>query len=150
MKNLREQILKLQSDMNSLHASLSSVNAQNLTTLTNNQDESSHVVCFENDSSIKMSFTDEYIPQIDGDVASPPSKSIMQTEFQCVTFKKVFYSIEELDDHDSWIFCCELCQICFNTAIEADLHALVVHQENHFAHVNIPESTRLLHASGHT
>ena len=27
MKNLREQILKLQSDMNSLHASLSSVNA---------------------------------------------------------------------------------------------------------------------------
>ena len=37
-----------------------------------------------------MSFTDEYIPQIDGDVASPPSKSIMQTEFQCVTCKKAF------------------------------------------------------------
>ena len=48
-----------------------------------------------------MSFTDEYIPQIDGDVFSPPSKSIMQTEFQCVTFKKVFYSNEELDEHDS-------------------------------------------------
>ena len=51
-----------------------------------------------------MSFTDEYIPQIDGDVASPPSKSIMQTEFQCVTCKKAFYSNEELDEHDSWIF----------------------------------------------
>ena len=72
------------------HARLSSVNAQNLNTLTNNQDESSHAVCFENDNSIKMSFTDEYIPQIDGDVASPPSKSIMQTEFQCVTCKKAF------------------------------------------------------------
>ena len=78
-----------------------------------------------------MSFNDEYIPQIDGDVASPPSKSIMQTEFQCVTCKKAFYSNEELDEHDSWIFCCELCHICFNTEIEAGLHKLDVHPEDH-------------------
>ena len=97
-----------------------------------------------------MSFTDEYIPQIDGDVASPPSKSIMNTEFQCVTCKKVFYSNEDFEKHDSWMFCCELCQICFNTKIEADLHELDRHPVDHFAHVNIPESTRLLHASGHT
>ena len=86
------------------------------------------------------------IPQLDGShntLQLPSDKSL-----QCETCQEIFATEEEFNHHDALQFCCDECFICFETQVIADLHELEYHPNTHYANTYIPQSTKLLFASG--
>ena len=90
----------------------------------------------------------DIIPQFDGCITHIADYSASHS-FQCETCGHEFDTEELFDEHETVMqYCCDECQLCFETQIESDLHDLDIHPNDHFSHVNIPESTKLLHAKG--
>ena len=93
------------------------------------------------------------IPQLDGILNSFPqactTPHFSNISLQCETCQNTFETEEEFNDHDNaHQFCCDECYICFTTQVLADLHELETHPNTHYADTYIPESTKLLFASG--
>ena len=94
----------------------------------------------------------ERIPQLDGQqdelvnpqelLAQPRSKE----HLQCETCHKIFNTEYEFKKHDEMQFCCDDCNICYSTQLEADLHALEVHPNEHYAQNYVPEATKVIFA----
>ena len=62
--------------------------------------------------------------------------------YSCDTCYRIFISYEEFKEHDSYQFCCDECEICYSTQLEADLHELEKHADSVYAAKHIPESTK--------
>ena len=102
------------------------------------------------------------IPQVDGsfnfvphttptlsseDLDTPKNPSDLS--LQCETCHMNFETQDEFNHHDkAHQFCCDECFICFTTQVIADLHELEAHPNTHYANTYIPESTKVLFASG--
>ena len=89
-------------------------------------------------------FLPQAIHTISHEVQQPADKSI-----QCETCNKTFDTENQFNDHNkAHNFCCDECYLCFTTQVIADLHELEFHPNTHYADTYIPESTKLLFASG--
>ena len=90
------------------------------------------------------------IPQVDGvddhDQPNQLNQGLLQT-YQCETCYEIFENRELYEEHDQAQFCCDECNICYITQIEADFHNLQVHPDEHYTRTYISESTKLLFAS---
>ena len=91
------------------------------------------------------------IPQLDGILNPlPPAPQSSNISLQCETCRETFKTEEQFNDHDNaHNFCCDECYLCFKTQILADLHVLEYHPNTHYSDTYIPQSTKLLFASGH-
>ena len=92
----------------------------------------------------------EIIPQLDGNL-SPAEKESFRAAgptFECETCHGKFSTEEEWNLHNTAHgFCCDDCEICYKTQIEADLHVLKEHPDCHYAVTYVPQSTKQLFAS---
>ena len=102
------------------------------------------------------------IPQVDGSLnfglpviptlsledQNTPQNST-ESSLQCETCHKHFETQDQFNHHDeAHQFCCDECFICFTTQVIADLHELEAHPNTHYANTYIPQSTKVLFASG--
>ena len=96
--------------------------------------------------------SDQNIPQLDGiypNLQQPFHLQNLQHQqpLQCDTCYKIFESLDDLEKHDAMHqFCCDQCNICYTTQVDADLHELQVHPDESYARDFIPMSTKLLFA----
>ena len=98
------------------------------------------------------------IPQLDGILNSLPpathtfsqaAQQSAETYLQCETCHKTFDTEDQFNDHDNaHNYCCDECYLCFTTQLIADLHELEYHPNTHYSDTYIPQSTKLLFASG--
>ena len=87
------------------------------------------------------------IPQLDGGQNTPQQPS--DQPLQCETCHEIFATEDQFNDHDNaHQFCCDECFICYTTQVLSDLHELEAHPNTHYANTYIPQSTKLLFASG--
>lgn len=86
----------------------------------------------------------EQLTQLDGFNEHLPNPD--QT-FKCETCGKVFETVRDYKNHDSFQFCCDDCGICFSTQLAAHFHELEEHADSHYAKTYIPETTKLLFRS---
>ena len=83
------------------------------------------------------------IPQLDGNFHPPDTT---QTS-HCETCYKVFANTSDLEQHNKENqFCCDECNICYKTEIDADFHELEEHPDAGHPD-DIPAATRLLFTS---
>ena len=86
------------------------------------------------------------ISQISHPLQDAQAQHNSQENLQCETCHKVFKSSYDFKKHDEMQFCCDDCNICYSTQLEADLHALEVHPDETYARNFIPEATKLIFA----
>ena len=92
----------------------------------------------------------ERIPQLDGqqDELVNPQELLAQPKsqehLQCETCHQIFNTKYEFKKHNEIQFCCDGCNICYSTQLEADLHALEVHPNEHYAQNYVPEATKVI------
>ena len=87
------------------------------------------------------------IPQLDGSLNNLQQPS--DNPLQCETCHQNFETQEQFKHHDeAHQFCCDECFICFTSQVIADLHELEAHPNTHYANTYIPQSTKVLFASG--
>ena len=95
------------------------------------------------------------IPQIDGldctlederSLSVPVSASTLPSpdtsEFKCDTCNQTFTTADDFNEHDSYQFCCDECEIWYRTQIESHFHQLQAHLDSGFANTYILESTK--------
>ena len=79
---------------------------------------------------------------IEGETSENPSEF-----FKCEFCGETFSAQKLLKEHNnSHEFCCEDCQICYETQLESDLHELEVHPGTNYAETYVPHSTKILFA----
>ena len=86
------------------------------------------------------------IPQLDGAADDQDQPRHLQ-QHQCETCYMIFENRALFDEHDKAQFCCDDCNICYITQLDADLHNLEVHPDEHYTRTYVPESTKHLFAS---
>jgi hypothetical protein len=116
-----------------------------------------------NRSSNLMANLGTVIPQLDDSLNSlPPDSQTVSYEdqitpqhqpshksLQCETCHQTFETEDQFNYHDNaHQLCCVECFIFYTTQVMANLHDLEIHPNTHYANRYIPESTKLLFASG--
>merc|ERR1712179_286526 len=88
------------------------------------------------------------IPQLDGLLTTPQHQSHPSQTYQCETCLELFkYPSELLEHNEKHEYCCDECNICYETKLDADLHELELHQDAGYPD-DIPPSTKRLFATG--
>jgi hypothetical protein len=172
IEKLRQEVEELHKQVDELRNTLDQIlNIPNQTSTSDSQETMVKSALTSSCSSISMvklnhnsksqANLGQVIPQLDGILNSLPQACTSSYEaqnihqhssnisLQCETCNKNFETEEEFNVHDNaHQFCCDECYICFTTQVLADLHELETHPNTHYADTYIPQSTKLLFASG--
>jgi hypothetical protein len=124
-----------------------------------NSSSSSITMVQSNYSSNRGAKLGSVIPQLDVDINSLPQATHTipfeaqnhpaDVPLQCETCHQTFDTEDQFNEHDNaHNYCCDECFIYFTTQVMADLHEPKEHPNTHYVNTYIPQSTKLIFASG--
>ena len=144
---LRRDIESLKKEIINMKKILDSVSTISEPNTSNSSTGSCSISISQTNKEQLLILDPERIPQLDGQQDEVGySEPNYEELFKCETCYTTFKTKSDFEKHDELQFCCDDCNICYSTQLEADLHALRVHQDEYYAQNLIPESTKIIYA----